>query len=146
MVLLGTTTFIGWASADSVDDIMDSFEQRLGLPSEARTSRDMQARIRIDVAERLRLPDAETRFTDVLAAACLWLALRHWSGSGEMRTGLAKQMADAGMAVVTASIADPAPEGAMADTAWSFMVGGRTHDGRDRLRGLGPETVEIIRS
>jgi len=141
VVLLGTTTFIGWAPATTIEGIMDSFERGASITAEERYDQTVQASIRMETARLLRGPDAEHLFTDRLAAACLWLALRHWSRSEEMAKALREQMAAAGRAVVTASIADPAPEGTMPDTSWAFMIGSEVHDGRPQLAAQPPDQV-----
>ena len=144
VVLQGANTFIGWAPAIAIEGIMDSFERRAGLKPEDRDDRLCHAAMRVRIANDLRGPDAERLFTDVLAAGCLWLSLRHWSRSAEMTGGLRRQMAETGSAVVTASIAEPPPESMAPDTAWAFMIGDRIHDGRKRLTDVQPGEVELI--
>lgn len=144
VVLIGVDTFIGWAPATQVGGIMDAFERRAGLTIEDRTSQLSHAAIRVKVATSLREPGSARLFTDVLAAGCLWLALRHWSNSDDMAEGLDRQMSQTGSAVVTASIPDNAPPGMAADTAWAFMVGSRVHDGRPRLATVEAGRVELM--
>ena len=144
VVLLGADTFIAWAPAASLDGLMDSFERRAGIKEADRTDQLAHASIRMRIAADLRGPDSERLFTDVLAAGCLWLSMRHWSRSAEMAMGLARQMEERNRAVLTASVADPAPEGMQPDTAWSFMIGDRIHDGRDRLALVAPGEVQLI--
>lgn len=144
VVLLGADTFIGWAQADAIGGVMDAFERRAKLAPADRTDQLTQAAIRAHIAGDLRGPDSARLFTEVLAAGCLWLAMRHWSRSAEMVEGLERQMAECNRAVLTLSIADPAPERMAPDTAWAFMIGDRIHDGRDRLARVTPGEVELI--
>lgn len=146
VVLLGATTFIAWAPQTEVEGILDSFEKKAGLTVEQRTGQAAHAAIRIEIARHLRGPKAERMFTQTLAAGCLWLALRHWSGSQEMQDGLRKQMEQDDFAVVTASIPDHPPEGALHDSAWAFMIGSRIHDGRDQLAGQKVGIAKIIQT
>lgn len=143
VTLLGATTFIGWAPAERADSIMDSFERLARIPTEGRADHATHVSIRLETARLLRGPDAERLFTDRLAAACLWLAMRHWSNGEEVRRGVALQMEASGYAVITASIADPAPENTLQDSAWAFMVGSRVHDGRAQLAGQPPHVVKL---
>lgn len=145
VVLLGDATFLAWAPGASVDRLMNAFEARAGLSIEDRASQLAHASIRVRIARDLRSANAERLFTEVLATGCVWLALRHWSGGSDMRRGFEETMRSAGSAIVTCSIADPAPEGMMADSAWAFMVGTRIHDGRDQLAAVSPGEVEIVR-
>lgn len=145
VVLLGDATFVAWAPGTSVDQLMDAFEVRAGLTAEDRASRLSHASMRVRIARDLRSGDAGRLFPEVLASGCIWLALRHWSGGGDIRRGFDETMRSAGSAVVTCSIADPAPEGMMADSAWAFMVGTRIHDGRAQLAAVQPGEVEIMR-
>lgn len=143
VVLLGATSYVGWAPAERVGSVMDSFEKRAGLTEADRSSRETQAGVRAEIARLLRGENAEQVFREVLAAGALWLSLRHWSGAERMRQGLEQQMALTGSAVITAGIADPAPEGMAPDTAWAFMVGSRVHDGRPQIAEVRPGDVEI---
>lgn len=143
VALLGVDKFIGWAPADTADALMDSFERRAHLTEEARTDQVVQAQVRMRIAQDLRDPNSGTLFRDVLAAGCLWLALRHWSNAALVRKGIDEQLATGRGVVVTASIADPAPNGAMKDTAWAFMVGDRIHDGRGQLANRVPNEVVL---
>jgi hypothetical protein len=145
VVLLGYATYIAWAPGASVEQLMDAFEARSGLTPEDRASRLSHASIRVRIARDLRSADAAQLFTEVLASGCVWLALRHWSGGADIRRGLDETMRTEGAAVVTCSIADPAPEGMMADSAWAFMVGTRIHDGRAQLAAVEPGEIEIMR-
>lgn len=144
VVLDGANTFLAHAQRIRCDEIMDAFEKRAGLTQSARSSRETHASIRIDVARGLRTPDAEARFTDVLAAAVMWLAMRHWSDGRAIARGVDDLIEQGRTPVMTAAIADPDGGRFMPDTAWSFMVGERIHDGRDQLRTIGPEEVRII--
>lgn len=144
VVILGPMIFIAWASRDKVEGLMDSFEQRAKLTQDDRTSQLAQASVRVEIARLLRGDAAERHFTEVLAAGCLWLALRHWSGGEQMRKGLDKQMEDTGYAVVTASIPDVAPAGQAPDTAWAFIIGSRIHDGREQLAATEPGKLSMI--
>lgn len=143
-VLEGSNTFLAHTQRSQCNAIMDAFERRAGLTQSARTSRETHASIRIDVARGLRMPDAEARFTDVLAAAVMWLAMRHWSDGRAIARGVDDLIEQGRTPVMTAAIADPDGGRFMPDTAWSFMVGERIHDGRDQLRTIGPEEVRII--
>ena len=144
VVLDGENTFIARVPQGRAGDIMDAFEKRASMTIAARTSRETHASVRIEVARGLRAPNAEARFTDVLAAATLWLAMRHWSNGGAIIEGVDELLRQGTTPVITASIAAPAPERTMPDTAWAFMVGDRIHDGRERLRDLGPQEVVLV--
>lgn len=143
VVLLGTTTFIGWAQQQQLEDLMDSFETRSKLTEADRTNQISQASIRVEIARHLRSPEGERLFTDVLASGCLWLALRHWSNGKEMQAGLVQQMEQTGFAIITASIPDIAPDGMTPDTAWAFMIGSKIHDGRTQLADIKPGEVSL---
>lgn len=143
-VLDGDNTFLAHVHRDRSEGIMDAFEKRAGLTQSARTSRETHASIRIDVARGLRMPDAQARFTDMLAAAVMWLAMRHWSHGRAIARGVDDLIGQGRTPVMTAAIAAPDKGRFMPDTAWSFMVGERIHDGRDQLRTIGPEEVRVI--
>lgn len=145
VVLMDNNTFIAWAPADTVDSLMDSFERRMKLSEADRTDQIAHAAIRVRIAQALLGPDAEKLFTDVLAAGCLWLSMRHWSDGTTLSDGVSEQMQAAGSAVITASIATEPPPGIAPYTAWAFMVGDRIHDGRKQLSAISPGQVEIVR-
>jgi len=144
VVLLESATFIGWAPFDTVDHLMDAFERRSHLSVGDRTDQVAHAAMRVRVAQGLRSQEAAEIFPEVLAAGCLWLALRHWSASERMREGVERTMDEHGFVVITCSIAVPPPVGMIPDSAWAFMVGDRTHDGRPRLAAVTPGEVELI--
>lgn len=138
-------TFVGWAPISDVEAIMDSFERRARIDRDRRHDRIDQMRVRIEIARLLRGPDAADRFTDVLAAGCLWLALRHWLNGAEMRSILDARMERSGSAVLTVCIADPTPETSMPDTAWAFVVSDRVDDRRKAFDGMPPDTAALLR-
>lgn len=144
VVLDGANTFMAHLPRDTCEDVMDAFERRTSMTLQARTSRETHASVRIQVAEGLRKEDAEARFTDVLASAVLWLAMRHWSNGDAIIDGVDELLGQGRTPVITASIADPAQGRFMPDTAWAFMVGEKIHDGRAQLAKLGPEEVRMI--
>ncbi len=141
VVVLDGLTCFAWPPRDGLDDVMDAFERRAGLTPSDRTSLEGQMSLRLWVHDLLRGPGADARFTDVGAAACLWLALRHYSAGHDLRRGLDEQVV-AGDAVLTISIGHT--PGTLPGTAWSFMVGDRIHDGRPRLAETPPCTVTIL--
>lgn len=143
VVLLGGAKFIGWVPRDRMDRILESFERSRKLGAADRTDRYVQASLRVWIAEALRRPEAERLFTDVLAAASLWLALNHWSNAADMRAGLDRQMDETGYAVITASIPDASPDGMVRDTAWAYMIGSGIHDGRAQLAQVKPGDVVV---
>jgi len=140
----GGNTFMAMLLRHEAERTMDAFERRAGLTAHGRTSRETHASIRIAVAEGLRRQDAEARYTDVLAAAVLRLGMRHWSDGEAIAEGVDAMLAAGETPVLTASIADADATRSVPDTAWSFMVGSRIHDGRNRLAQLGPEEVQVI--
>ena len=144
VTLLKDAAFVADIPYSQAATIMKAFENRAQLTHEDRNSRETHAAVRIDIAKGLRLPDAVDRFSDVLGSAVLWLALKHWSNGENLVKGIEAQIADEKPVVLTVSIADPAPEGSMADTAWAFLVGERIHDGRDQLYQTRPERVSLI--
>lgn len=144
VVLDGANTFMAHLPRDTCEDVMDAFERRTSMTLEARTSRETHASVRIQVAEGLRKDNAEARFTDVLASAVLWLAMRHWSNGDAIINGVDELLGHGRTPVITASIADSTQGRFMPDTAWAFMVGEKIHDGRAQLAELGPEEVRMI--
>lgn len=142
VALLGASTFVSWAPADTVEALMDAFERRMSLGEGARTSLETQMRVRLWAVDTLRSERAGTAWGDVVAAGCLWLSLRHHSGAAEMRKGVDAQLATSGV-VVTASIGES--PGALPGTAWSFMVGDRIHDGRMQLAATPHSQVVVMR-
>lgn len=144
VTLEGNNTFMAMLLRDQAERTMDAFERRAGLTAHGRTSRETHASIRIAVAEGLRRQDADARYTDVLAAAVLWLAMRHWSDGQAIADGVDAMLAAGETPVLTASIAEADEDRFLPDTAWSFMVGRIIHDGRSRISDLGPEEVKVI--
>lgn len=144
VVLLGDTTFVACAPRDDAEGLMDSFEWRAHLSLGDRSNQLSQAAVRVEIARLLRGEDAERHFKDVLAAGCLWLSLRHWSGSVQMQEGLERQMEETGYAIITASIPDQTPAGQAPDTAWAFIIGSRIHDGRGQLAATEPGKIFLI--
>ena len=144
VVLDGMKTFLAHAPRTKCEEIMDAFERRASMTHAARTSRETHASVRIEVARGLRTPEAEARFTDILAAATMWLAMRHWSNGKAIVDGVDDLLRQGITPVITAAIAEADEDSFMPDTAWAFMVGDRIHDGRDQLRTIGPEEVRVI--
>ena len=144
VVLLESATFVGWAPYKTVDQLMDAFEKRSRLTVDDRDDQLAHAAVRVRIAQGLRSKQVETMFPEVLAAGCVWLALRHWSAGDRMRQGVQDTMDEHGFAVITCSIAVPPPEGMMPDSAWAFMVGDRVHDGRPRLAAVTPGEIELV--
>jgi hypothetical protein len=144
VTLEGSNTFMAMLLRDQAERTMDAFEHRAGLTAHGRTSRETHASIRIAVAEGLRRQDADARYTDVLAAAVLWLAMRHWSDGEAIMEGVDAMLAAGETPVLTASIAEADSGRFLLDTAWAFMVGRSIHDGRGQLSDLGPEEVRVI--
>ena len=144
-VLDGEATFLAHLQESEVNAVLDAFEKRTKISENDRANQMVHASIRIGIAKALRQENAADTFTRVLAAGVLWLAMRHWKNGAEIVRGVKIMLREDKTPVITASIANPVPEGTMPDTAWAFMVGETIHDGREQLEKLDSEQVILVK-
>jgi len=143
-VLSGEDSFVAHLDRKEAEEKMDAFEKRASLKKDDRKNKETHGSIRIWAAEGLRKPNADKAFANLLASGILWLAMRHWKEGDLIIKNVDAMLKENKTPVITASIAIPAPEGVMPDTAWAFMVGEKVHDGREQLKGMAPDQVKVI--
>jgi len=141
VVLIDDMQFHVLLEKSRLPHILDAMERRLKDGPSLRHDRLAQMSLRQWVAVQLRdRRRAAAVFDDVGGAACLWLGLRHYSGSDDIMRSIERRDHE-GM-VLSVSIGeamDSAP-----GTAWSFMLGDVVMDGRAHLARQHSDRIRIF--
>lgn len=142
VVILDDVTFVAETPYAALPRALGEFEDAWNITVADRTNQISQMRMRLAVYRALRGPEAEIRFREVMATACLWLSVRHWSNGEDIMTHITRLMEIDRSAVVTIAIDER--HDAMTGTAWAIMAARHVHDERAALRRQPVDTVTLI--